>query len=259
VTVPPRATARALVRCPLCLEQYLLAEALANAPPPLVIIGGEVEEAAIQRTAETDSEYEIDTGGFSADVLQATAPANTAVTLPRPAIRAGRRPRRQEKGGLVFFLSVVAGGLLAAPLAILTLWWVFHVDRLDLGPSVARYVSWIVPEEFRGEPLAEPLPDRQIEDRAKRPRPMETTGYPNRSGMGGMSSELQTLPGLDESPKAPTEALKPTIDAPVVVEPDAPAPAKAEPPKGKPKKSAADKEPVSKPPPMPDLKDLLPD
>jgi hypothetical protein len=259
VTVPPRATARALVRCPLCLEQYLLAEALANAPPPLVIIGGEVEEAAIERPTETENDYKIDASGFSADALQATAPANATVTLPRPAIRTGRRPRRQEKGGLVFFLSVVAGGLLAAPLAILTLWWVFHVDRLDLGPSVARYASWIVPEEFRGEAPAEPLPDRQSENRAKRPRPMETTGYPNRSGMSGMSAELQTLPGLDEPAKPPTEALKPSIDAPLVVEPDAPAPAKAEPPKGKPKKPAAGKEAASNPPPMPDLKDLLPD
>src|SRR5205823_6268406 len=87
VTVPPGATARALVRCPLCLEQYLLAEALANAPPPLVIIGGEVEQAVIQRPAETDSEYSIASAGFSPAAFNATAPATAAVTLPRPAIR----------------------------------------------------------------------------------------------------------------------------------------------------------------------------
>ena len=158
VTVPPRATPRALVRCPLCLEQYLLAEALANAPPPLVIIGGEVEEAAMQRPIEAESEYQFAVGGYSDDALQATAPATASVALPRPAIKAGRRPRRQEKGGLVFFLSVVAGGLLAAPLAILTLWWVFRVDRLDLGPSVARYAPWIVPvESSRSRNAARPM------------------------------------------------------------------------------------------------------
>jgi hypothetical protein len=256
VTVPPRATARALVRCPLCLEQYLLAEAMANAPPPLVIIGGEVEEVAIQRPAETDNEYEIDAGGLSAEVFRATAPANTAVTLPRPAIRTVRRPKRQEKGGLVFFLSVVAGGLLAAPLAILTLWWVFRVDRLDLGPSVARYAPWIVPVEFRGEPPADSNLERPIVNRPLTARPAETIAQPRPFDS---TAELQTLPGLDDSPKSPIESLKPTIDAPVTVEPDAPAPAKPDRPKAKPKKSTPEKEAASKPPPMPDLKDLLPD
>src|SRR5262245_61460588 len=254
VTVPPSATARALVRCPLCLEQYLLAEALANAPPPLVIIGGEVEEAAIERPAETENEYTIDAGGFSADALQAAAPANGAVTVPRPATRAGRRPRRQEKGGLVFFLSVVAGGLLAAPLAVLTLWWVFRVDRLDLGPSVARYAPWIVPVEFRGELGPDSIPERPAVNRPSAARPANTAA---RQRPVDAATELQTPSGLDESPKAPTESLKPKIDAPLVVDPDAPAPAKAERPKTKPKKPAADKEPASKPP-MPDLKDLLP-
>src|SRR4029078_10689828 len=144
VTVPSRATARALVRCPLCLEQYLLSEALANAPPPLVISGGEVEQAAIERAEETEPEYTIASGDFAAATFDSSPPAGAAVGLPRPTIRTGRRPRPKEKGGLVFFLSVVAGGLLAAPLAIVTLWWAFGVDRLDLGPSVARYAPWIV-------------------------------------------------------------------------------------------------------------------
>src|SRR5437773_3554106 len=124
VSVPAKATARALVRCPLCLEQYLLAEALANAPPPLVIIGGEIEEAVIQRTVEPEHEYQIASGAFSSAARESSPPVGAAVMLPRPAMRGGRRARRQEKSGLVFFLSVVAGGLLAAPLSILTLWWV---------------------------------------------------------------------------------------------------------------------------------------
>src|SRR3954471_2340168 len=96
VTVPPRATVRALVRCPLCLEQYLLAEALANAPPPLIIIGGEVAHDAIQQS-EPGDEYRLAGGG----VLNATSPAASTVVMPRPAVRGTQRARRPQGGGLI--------------------------------------------------------------------------------------------------------------------------------------------------------------
>src|SRR6266436_4725540 len=95
VSVPARATALALVRCPLCLEQYLLAEALANAPPPLIIIGGEVAQDAIEQPAAGEGEYQL-----AAGVLDASAPAAQGVVMPRPAVRGTPRARRAEKSGL---------------------------------------------------------------------------------------------------------------------------------------------------------------
>src|ERR1041385_5270317 len=65
VTVPPGATSRALVRCPLCLEEYLLSEALANAPPLLVIIGGEVPQAAIDTSPVAGHDYELAAGAVT--------------------------------------------------------------------------------------------------------------------------------------------------------------------------------------------------
>src|SRR5262245_60229335 len=96
VTVPSGATSRALVRCPLCLEQYLLAEALANAPPPLVIIGGDVSVAAMQRPAESESDYKISGGGFSPAMFDSSAPTASTMTIPRPVLRTTRRPQRRE-------------------------------------------------------------------------------------------------------------------------------------------------------------------
>ena len=40
VTVPLRASPKALVRCPLCLEEYPLAEALGGLPPGWLVIDG---------------------------------------------------------------------------------------------------------------------------------------------------------------------------------------------------------------------------
>ncbi|HTU26939.1 MAG TPA: hypothetical protein VMF30_16145, partial [Pirellulales bacterium] len=40
VTIPGGAESTATVRCPLCGAEYLLAEALAKAPPALIVVGG---------------------------------------------------------------------------------------------------------------------------------------------------------------------------------------------------------------------------
>src|SRR5688572_30429621 len=86
VSLPPKATGRALVRCPLCLEQYLLAEAMAGAPPALVIIGGEVEQAAIAPPEVDGTEYKM-TGGISADDFAGRAPVAAAVMPARPMVK----------------------------------------------------------------------------------------------------------------------------------------------------------------------------
>src|SRR5438067_2233446 len=123
VTVPAKATPRALVRCPLCLEQYLLAEALANAPPPLVIIGGEVEQAAIERSSPGESEYQLADDRrlgqhFTDSPLEASAPAAAAVMAPRPAMRAMPRARRPEKSGLLLLVNYAVGGVMGLSLGL---------------------------------------------------------------------------------------------------------------------------------------------
>src|ERR1041384_725211 len=97
VTLPPQATARALVRCPLCLEQYLLAEALANAPPLLVIIGGEVAQLAIDASPVAGHDYELAAAAVTDSPDNHWGHAAAATLAPRvPAVRTGRRPRKRE-------------------------------------------------------------------------------------------------------------------------------------------------------------------
>jgi len=149
VSVPAKATGRALVRCPLCLEQYLLAEAMSGAPPALVIIGGEVEQAAIEPAEADGIEYRI-AGGYSANDFVGRAPVANSVMATRPTVRPLSRPRKKEKNGLVLLANYVVGGVLGISLAPLVLWWVFGRDPVELGPTVAEYAPWIVPARFHG-------------------------------------------------------------------------------------------------------------
>src|SRR6476620_10085071 len=150
VTVPAKATGRALVRCPLCLEEYLLAEALANAPPPLVIIGGEVEQALIDSTASDGSEYQLAGGHYAPEMVHSTAASIASSAAARPALRPMARPRRKETSGLVLLVNYVVGGLVGLTLGVVVLWWLGR-DPLELGPRVAAYAPWIVPQQFHGK------------------------------------------------------------------------------------------------------------
>jgi hypothetical protein len=147
VTAPAKASPRAIVRCPLCLDEYLLSEALRQLPPELIVIGGagEPEPAyAGASAAEAAPDYQLAGGG----VFDASAGEGLAAPM-RPATK-GARPRRKQGSGLGMLVGVVFGGVAGISLAVLLLWWVFKTD-IGVGPTVAKYVPWIVPEQFHGE------------------------------------------------------------------------------------------------------------
>jgi hypothetical protein len=276
VTVPAKATGRALVRCPLCLEEYLLAEALANAPPPLVIIGGEVEQSAIAGATSEGDEYQLAGGPYSA-ALDSGAPAAPTAAAPRPTIRTAPRPRRQERSGLLLLVNYVVGGVLGLSLGLLVLWWGFSRDPLELGPPIARYLPAIVPVQFRGtagsdiadgsaaangDRAAEPTTGGSITIQRRPNGKKETTSVQSKEP----PADLQTLPGFEEPAKLPGASLTPAIDAPTLKDRGAasgrtsddllrelprPASAISELPAGEAQTPAR--------PPMPDLTDLLPD
>lgn len=66
-------------------------------------------------------------------------------TVPR------RRPK--EASAIRKILPPVLGGLAAFPIATLILWYGFGKDIGTTGPTVAKYVPWIVPEKFRSMPF----------------------------------------------------------------------------------------------------------
>lgn len=167
VSVPGHASRDATVQCPLCQEEYLLGEALAQLPPALIVLSdmddapasevvNEDEDSWSELNLVTDEAEEIDlaptsipTSGAAFDFTsKAAAPGSKATSTIRPSSRA-----RKPKGSPVkSVLSIVIGGLMAFPIAQLILWYLPGDLKRDFGagPIVAQYVPAIVPAKFRG-------------------------------------------------------------------------------------------------------------
>ena len=111
----PAGLDQGLVRCPLCLEQYVLGEALDQLPPTLIVLDGstageEPELAGAGVTAglveaEAGGEYRIAGGGFEAALdsrpgVGATRFAGTAGREgPAAQAEGKKRPARNHQGG----------------------------------------------------------------------------------------------------------------------------------------------------------------
>jgi hypothetical protein len=275
VTVPAKASPRALVRCPLCLEEYLLAEALAEMPPALLIVGDEMdEEPALvgAGTAAAEAGGYGEAGGFGGGVFDSSAPAGAAVAPARTAVKSGARPRRKEKSALGEMVKIVLGGVVGLSIGLLVLWWGLRKDPLKLGPKVSPYAPWIVPAEFRHTPteagttvqnnatsnsnnssnLTVPGP---AADGSFQAAPQASVATNSDKGTSGNS--LQTLPDPlavepgPINPVAPASIDVPSLD-PVPTTPESNPPATASSENGNAK-------PPSTPPPAVDFTNLLPD
>jgi hypothetical protein len=173
VTVPAKAKPSAVVRCPLCREEYRLDEALEQLPPSLVVIDGgyDDDEGELVGAGVGASEYrvagEYDGGGFSAglgasdSVFSTGGPggsalSDTAVAAPAPRLGDTSRPKRKQKSAVGELVKVVLGGVVGIVAAMMILWWAVGRDPLKLGPKVAEYAPWIVPEQFHGKGKVNP-------------------------------------------------------------------------------------------------------
>lgn len=167
VSVPASAPRTARVRCPLCQEEYDLADALAQLPPALIIVSsGVAEEPALAAVGGMDAatgshigsalDHGFDghlEGGseksFSASVLEAEPSHAEVVSAPTPAFRSSPRPRRKEKSMVGELVKIVLGGVVGIGLAILILWWGPGVD-LGLAPTIAKvsWMRWVLPQKI---------------------------------------------------------------------------------------------------------------
>lgn len=163
VTIPPGAPRAAQVRCPWCREEFGLADVLDRMPPMLEIVSAPTvapgeSDAQAGFGASSDDDFRLSdadaspTPDFSFGGGTTTAAPAVAAPRPRTAKAASTRPRRKEKSAVAEMVKVVLGGVVGLILAQLILWWLpepYKRDPIEIGPTVGKYVPWIVPAEYR--------------------------------------------------------------------------------------------------------------
>lgn len=222
VRVPQRVSPQALVECPRCGQQFELSLALEKLPPLLIVLND--PGAIAEETTGSSDSPEMAVPKFEFEEREAPAPF--AVSRPASSGSMASRARRRESssGGILSVVAVLGGGLCALPLAQLVLWWVFGQDPVDLGPKVASYASFLVPQKLRGtadpsswdenqEPAEDDSDETPVRPRPERVPPERTPSTPetpsDSSDDQASNDEAMNDDGLGPSP----------LDNPVPVRP----------------------------------------
>lgn len=171
----------AVVRCPLCGEEYALAEAMRELPPLLEIVsaGTSAEpsralagpavalEPAFEPSGEPNalafrlsdrvSPKETEVGELASG---ASAEFDFAAETPAPTARGGKTsarpsPRRASKSPVAEVVKVALGGVAGLVIAQLILWWlpldlrVNQRDPVSLARNYGQHFPWLLPEQLR--------------------------------------------------------------------------------------------------------------
>ncbi len=165
VRVLDDASPAAVVRCPLCREEYSLAEALRQLPPLLImvrdpeIISKSNDFAPTSWDSLDDLTDDLEVAEPVPIALEKASPAvavsldKGTATKPKAVAKIRSSARTKPKGSPIkSIISIVLGGLLAFPIAQLILWYLPGDLKRDFGagPIVAQFLPQIVPAKFRG-------------------------------------------------------------------------------------------------------------
>lgn len=165
VALPPGASPKATVRCPLCQEEFHLSDILDGMPPLLVVVddpeAAEPAVAAVPSFGTPAAGADVGELGIAdADPVSVTpsfgiessvAPATGAKPAARRR-RAAPRPKK-KRNPVVEVVKIVLGGIAGLTIAQLILWWNPWKPRdpFEIAPKVGATAPWIVPAELRGE------------------------------------------------------------------------------------------------------------
>jgi len=155
------------VRCPHCLAEYELGSILDSLPPQLEFVESEsptpeppspapfgIDDDPL--TLAPEEETKAPSFDFSPAPSESDESNSTTATA---AIQRPQRPQRprSKRRPIVELAKVVAGALVAVPLAQLVLWWLpnWRRDPLALAPKLPAAIAFLAPIEFRGESFSD--------------------------------------------------------------------------------------------------------
>lgn len=162
VRIAPSASPRASVRCPLCQEEFLMAEVLDSLPPMLQITVDPDQSTDRDVLAPSTGEYglaplEAETAPKAAPAFSIDSSRDALATAPATAAKRRKgpvRPQRKKKNPAAEVLKIVLGGIAGLVIAQLLLWWMpwqnLRRDPFALGPSISKFAPWLVPARFHG-------------------------------------------------------------------------------------------------------------
>ena len=132
------------------------------------------------------------------------------------------RPRARKKSSPIkTLLSIFGGGMAAIPISILLLWngvktiGIEPMDPFEVGPLVANYVPWIVPESFRGSassdsrrfPTIPSTPESSVANASSN----ESRKFPPIGGDSMVSRpSIEPEPSLSVAPSEPSMSTTPS-------------------------------------------------
>lgn len=231
VTVPVDATPESVVRCPLCHEEFTLEAFLEQLPPKLIVLDAGVNDTA----AEPATTPEVEPDASSSNVLGAFATGEASgesqvssdsvpafdftpgsVSKDEQETTSPAPRRRPQKNPTIEVIKIVAGALLAIPLAQIVLWWLvpsgWQRDLFRLGPAVSRVVPWVVPEKYRandGDDEMETAPpavqQRSAHTTSGRSRAQSRPGNGSATPAAGSA---RSQPGQPDVPAGTSDRLK---------------------------------------------------
>ncbi|MBM4089924.1 MAG: hypothetical protein FJ276_10950 [Planctomycetes bacterium] len=156
VTVPVDAVADSIVRCPLCNEQFRLADFLVQLPPALIVLGEAGSEAEVRRESEQIGGTLLESRGLGAAEVSGDSTPSFDFRIGTAEPAAGREfsatvPKRKSsrrKDPVWELVKIVGGAILAVPVAQIILWFLPGGRDLPvIGAAMKSVVRWDSPTQ----------------------------------------------------------------------------------------------------------------